>query len=160
MTSKSHTIGSIGEFMAWTKAIVNDPTIAAGAPSQWFDTEECANVRLTHQGSLLNTNKDVITAEAMVKLLSTDNITLLGIIATAKPRSMKQLADLVGRKESNLSRTLKKLELAGIIKFFDGDGRARMPVLIATRITLAIDLTGADKSAVAVERKPGDLVAA
>jgi len=82
------------------------------------------------------------------------------VIATAKPQSMRQLADMVGRKESNLCRTLKKFERAGLVKFVSGQGRTRAPVLVATKVTLAIDLTGADRSAVAVEHIGKGLAAA
>lgn len=29
-------IGSIGDFVRWTKRIVADPAVAAAAPGQWF----------------------------------------------------------------------------------------------------------------------------
>ena len=102
----------------------------------------------------------IVTPEAMVKLLSKENLSLIGVIATAKPQSMRQLAEMVGRKESNLCRTLKKFERAGLVKFVSGHGNTRAPVLVATKVTLAIDLTGADRSAVAVEHTIKGLAAA
>lgn len=89
----------------------------------------------------------------MVKLLSEENVALISTIATQKPQSMRDLAVLVGRKESNLSRTLKKFQRAGLVTFVEGRGRTRAPVVTATKVRLEIDLTGADRSAVAVEKK-------
>ena len=87
----------------------------------------------------------------MVKLLSADNLTLLHIIGTQRPDSMRGLALLAHRKESNLSRTLKKLRDAGIVKFEERGGRTRAPRLIARRVTLELDLVGSG-SVVSVDR--------
>ena len=150
MTSKDYKVGTVGEFMAWTKAIVQNPTLAEGTPDRWFDTEDGARKAFA-QAPITPSTQATVTPEAMVKLLSRENLSLIGVIATAKPQSMRQLADMVGRKESNLCRTLKKFERAGLVKFVSGQGRTRAPVLVAAKVTLAIDLTGADQSAVAVE---------
>ena len=152
MTSKTCKVGRLGEFMAWTKAVVRDPAQAEGVPERWFDTEDGARKALAQEAA--------VTPEAMVKLLSKENLSLIGVIATAKPQSTRQLAEMVGRKESNLCRTLKKFERAGLVKFVDGQGRTRAPVLVATKVTLAIDLTGADQSAVAIESTTRGLTAA
>jgi predicted transcriptional regulator len=61
---------------------------------------------------------------------------------------------LVRRKESNLSRTLKKLQAAGIAGFEGGPGRTRAPRLVARRVTLDLDLVGAGGMA-SVERLAG-----
>jgi predicted transcriptional regulator len=89
--------------------------------------------------------------EAMVKLLSPENLKLLHLIATMRPGSVRELAMLVRRKESNLSRTLKKLQQVGIIAFEQGPGRTRAPRLAARRVTLDLDLVGAG-SVASVER--------
>ncbi|MBF0333050.1 MAG: hypothetical protein HQL40_05285 [Alphaproteobacteria bacterium] len=148
MTSKtSHKIGSLGEFMTWTKAVVQDPMAAEGVPRQWFESEAAATRARTREEAV------DVSAEAMVKLLSEENVALIGTIATMKPQSMRDLAVLVGRKESNLNRTLKKFQRAGLVAFVAGHGRTRAPVVTATKVRLEIDLTGADRSAVAVEQK-------
>lgn len=72
-------------------------------PKQWFDTDATAQQR------------PGITVEAMVKLLSPDNLTLLQTIGGDNPASVNELAELTGRKSSNLTRTLKRFEQAGII---------------------------------------------
>lgn len=138
----TYKTGTIGEFMRWTKQVVHDPTAAKGIPKRWFDSEEAA----------LQSSASDVSAEAMVKLLSPENLAMLQVISRDKPESMRQLAELTGRKESNLSRTLKKFEKAGLVKLTSGPGRIRKPLLIASRVRLEIDLTG-PASAVAVERR-------
>jgi predicted transcriptional regulator len=138
----TYKTGTIGEFMRWTKQVVRDPAAAKDVPKRWFDSEEAA----------LQSSASDVSAEAMVKLLSPENLAMLQVISRDKPESMRQLAELTGRKESNLSRTLKKFEKAGLVKLTSGPGRIRKPLLIASRVRLEIDLTGS-ASAVAVERR-------
>ena len=160
MISKDYNVGSVGEFMAWTKAIIRDPSLAEGTPDRWFDTEDRARRALAQEAAAPAFPASIVSPEAMVKLLSKENLSLISVIATAKPQSMRQLAEMVGRKESNLCRTLKKFERAGLVKFVPGQGHTRAPVLVATKVTLAIDLSGADRSAVAVEHTVAGLAAA
>ena len=141
----TYKTGSIGEFMRWTKRVVADPTAAAEAPKQWFADAGMAEKAPGAAPSA--------TPEAMVKLLSGGNLALLQFIANRRPSSMRELADLTGRKESNLSRTLKKLQEAGIVTLEAGAGRTRVPRLVARRVTLDLDLVGAG-SQVAVEAVP------
>jgi predicted transcriptional regulator len=86
---------SVGDFMRWTKRVITAPKLA----SKRFDSEETAKKALRTEFS----------PEAMVKLLSSDNLKLLHLIGTQRPGSVRELAMLVKREESNLSRTLKKL---------------------------------------------------
>jgi predicted transcriptional regulator len=137
MTYKS---GSIGEFMKWTKRVVTDPAAATNTPKRWFDSDETAARSLGTTAS----------PEAMVKLLSAENLILLALIGKERPASVRALAQLANRKESNLSRTLKKLHEAGIVDF-ENDGRTRAPRLIAQRVTLDLDLVGPG-SVVSVQR--------
>jgi predicted transcriptional regulator len=137
----TYKIGTIGEFMKWTKSVITDPATATDAPKRWFDSDETAAKSLGTSTS----------PEAMVKLLSVDNLALLHLIATQRPDSMRELAQLAHRKESNLSRTLKKLHDAGIVEFEEGAGRTRVPRLIARRVTLDLDLVGPG-SMVSVQR--------
>jgi predicted transcriptional regulator len=87
----------------------------------------------------------------MVKLLSSENLKLLHLIGTKRPGSVRELATLVRRKESNLSRTLRKLQEAGIVAFEKGPGRTRAPRVVARRVTLDLDLVGPG-SVASVER--------
>ena len=134
----TYKTGSIGEFMQWTKRVVTDPAAASEAPRQWYDSEATAKA--------LGAKR----AEALVKLLSEENRTMLHLIESRHPGSVRELAELSGRKESNLSRTLKKLEEVGIVAFEDGAGRTRAPRLLARRVTLDLDLVGSS-SAVSID---------
>ncbi len=137
----TYKTGTIGEFMQWTKRVVAEPQSAPTAPKRWFDSEATAAKALGANTS----------AEAMVKLLSGENLALLRVIASLKPSSISELATLTHRAAPNLSRTLKKLREAGIVEFEEGRGKARVPRLIARRVTLELDLVGSN-SAVSVER--------
>lgn len=53
--------------------------------------------------------------QAMAQVLSSENQQLLRIIIDRKPKSIKELESITGRKSSNLSRTLKTLERYGIV---------------------------------------------
>jgi predicted transcriptional regulator len=137
----TYKTGSIGEFMKWTKLIVADPSAATGTPKRWFDSEKTAAKAVGATAS----------PEAMVKLLSEQNLALLHLIATKRPGSVRELSELARRKESNLSRTLKKLQEAGIVRLEKGPGRTRAPRLVARRVTLDLDLVGG-ASTVSVKR--------
>lgn len=131
----TYKTGTIGEFMRWTKRVIAEPAAATKVPKRWFDSETTAEKALGSKTS----------PEAMVKLLSSENLRLLHLIATKKPDSVRELATLVRRKESNLSRTLKKLEQVGIIALRKGPGRTRAPRLVARRVTLELDLAGSGR---------------
>ena len=137
----TYKTGSIGEFMKWTKRVIAEPAVADKVPKHWFDSDDTAE-------KVLGTTT---SPEAMVKLLSKENLVLLHLIGTKRPASVRELAMLVKRKESNLSRTLRKLHEAGIVSFEQGPGRTRAPRLIARRVTLDLDLVGAG-SVVSVKR--------
>ena len=85
-----------------------------------------------------------------MKLLSPENLALLHIIGRDHPDSVNALAEMTGRKASNLSRTLKRFEKAGIIQLAPGPGRVRRPMLVASKVRMEIDLVGTG-SALAVE---------
>ena len=136
----TYKVGSIGEFAAWTKRVICDPQATRDIPKKWFDSEATA----AHAAA------DQVSAEAMVKLLSSGNLAVLDAIKRHKPTSIRELATITGRKEASLSRTLKRFALLGIVAFEDGPRRARVPALVATRVHLEIDLTG-HHSAIAVD---------
>ena len=125
----TYKTGTLAEFKAWTQRIVRDPEQADALPKQWFDTDATAQ-------------QHPLSAEAMVKLLSPDNLSLLQTIGRDHPSSVHALAELTGRKPSNLSRTLKRFEQAGIIRMTTGPGRTRKPLLVAQKVRMEIDLMG------------------
>jgi len=137
----TYKTGSIGEFMKWTKRVVADPATTATTPKRWFDSDATA-------AKALGTK---VSPEAMVRLLSAENLELLQLIVSRKPASLHELATLAHRAEPNLSRTLKKLHEAGIVDFDEGPGKKRAPRVTARRVTLELDLVGPD-SVVTVER--------
>src|SRR5271157_2728844 len=56
------------------------------------------------------------SAESFARVLSDRNRALLGVIAESTPDSLARLAELTGRKVSNLSRTLKTMERYGFVQ--------------------------------------------
>ena len=55
------------------------------------------------------------SAESFARVLSDKNRALLEVIAESNPDSLTELAELTGRKKSNLSRTLKTMERYGLV---------------------------------------------
>jgi predicted transcriptional regulator len=128
----TYKTGTIGEFMTWTKHVITSPAAADETPRRWFEDDATAKRALGATTS----------PEAMVKLLSEENLGLLRLIIVHKPASVRELATLAHRKESNLSRTLRKLHEAGIVDFEEGHGRTRAPRVTARRVTLELDFVG------------------
>jgi len=126
----TYKTGSVGDFMRWTNRVIADPKVMSKMPKRWFDSNATAEKALGTKTS----------PEALVRLLSSENLKLLHLIGTRRPASVRELAVLVRRKESNLSRTLKKLQKAGIVALEKGPGRTRAPRLVARRVTLDLDL--------------------
>lgn len=56
------------------------------------------------------------SVEALVRLLTPDNRRLLATIRDRKPQSIAALSKLTGRAQPNLTRTLAKLETAGLVE--------------------------------------------
>jgi len=69
---------------------------------------------------------------SLSQVLSDENRALLEGIRTAKPESISELADLTGRKQGNLSRTLKTMSRYGLVKLVRV-GRQVRPVVEAER---------------------------
>lgn len=53
---------------------------------------------------------------SLSQVLSDENRALLDVIRTARPASISELADITGRKQGNLSRTLKTMSRYGLVK--------------------------------------------
>ena len=69
---------------------------------------------------------------SLSQVLSDENRALLDVIRTARPVSISALADLTGRKQGNLSRTLKTMSRYGLVKMEKHD-RFMRPVAQAER---------------------------
>jgi predicted transcriptional regulator len=54
--------------------------------------------------------------KSLAEVLSDDNRALLKVIEEAQPDSISNLAELTGRKQSNLSRTLKTMSSYGLVE--------------------------------------------
>jgi predicted transcriptional regulator len=78
------------------------------------------------------------SVEAVVRLLAPENRRLLAIIRDRKPRSVAALAQMTGRAQPNLTRTLAKLESAGFVKM-KSVGRRKAPSAAVKRIVVEID---------------------
>ena len=67
----TYKIGTIGEFRQWSREVIRDPAAAEGVPKRWFESE----------GTALAAGD--VSAEAVVKLLSPENVMLLQVIGCA-----------------------------------------------------------------------------
>jgi predicted transcriptional regulator len=67
--------------------------------------------------------------ESVAKVLSEGNRQLLAVIAAQRPRSIDELAQLTGRKQSNLSRTLRTMERYGIVELDKGEHGRIVPTV-------------------------------
>jgi predicted transcriptional regulator len=104
-------IASADEFKARTIAVARGQwKVKAGEPKLWFSS-----------------------AQSIGKLID-QNWTLLQEIRRRPPGSMTELAVRTGRSLSNLSRTLKSLELRGLVSIEGGDGLSKRPVVLYDRI--------------------------
>jgi len=80
----------------------------------------------------------VESAEALLRLLTPDNRSLLRTIRDAKPQSVAELARLTNRAEPNLLRTLGKLEAFGLLEMRMID-RRRVPTAMVGMLHVEID---------------------
>ena len=104
-------IASTDDFKARTIAIAEGRVKArAGDPKIWFNS-----------------------AQSLGKLID-ENWGLLQEIRRRPPQSMTELAERIGRSLSNLSRTLKSLQLRGLVSIEVGEGLSKRPVVTYDRI--------------------------
>jgi predicted transcriptional regulator len=78
------------------------------------------------------------SVEALVRLLTPENRRLLALIRDRKPRSVADLAEMAGRSQPNLTRTLAKLAAAGLITM-QAHGRRKAPRPVVRKIVVEID---------------------
>ncbi len=62
---------------------------------------------------------------SLSQVLSDENRALLNVIRTSRPSSISELADITGRKQGNLSRTLKTMSRYGLVKMEKNDRSIR-----------------------------------
>lgn len=73
--------------------------------------------------------------KSLAEVLSDDNRALLKVIREAQPDSISVLAELTGRKQSNLSRTLKTMSGYGLVEM-KRENRHVRPVVNATEFQI------------------------
>ena len=74
--------------------------------------------------------------KSLSEVLSDNNVRLLRLINEHHPQTLAELAELSGRKPSNLSRTLKTMEKYGIVKLEKHDSRKVRPIAKATEFDI------------------------
>lgn len=77
------------------------------------------------------------------KILSAGNRDLLRVIVEKAPASLDELASLMGRKKSNLARTLRTMEGYGLVRLERGERGRIAPKMVYDRVGLELPLTGA-----------------
>jgi predicted transcriptional regulator len=78
------------------------------------------------------------SVHALIRLLTPENRQLLALIRDRKPGSVAELAQIAGRAQPNLTRTLAKLEAAGFIRM-NPVGRRKAPSAAIKKIVVEID---------------------
>lgn len=84
-------------------------------------------------------NPSFDSVDAVVRLLTSENRQLLALIRDRKPQSVAELAEMSGRAQPNLTRTLAKLEGAGLISMKASGGRRKAPGVLIEKIVVEID---------------------
>lgn len=79
------------------------------------------------------------SVETMVRLLTPENRKLLALIRDKRPKSVAELAQITGRAQPNLTRTLAKMEAAGLIRMKPGGNRRKAPSVAVRKIVVEID---------------------
>ena len=118
MTTLKVGIAGYDEMKARTMRIARGERPPRGAPKVWFTS-----------------------TESFAKVLSAGNRDLLRIIAEKAPDSIDELAELTGRRKSNLSRTLKTMEGYGLVRLERGARGRIAPKVVHDRVELELPLT-------------------
>ncbi len=106
------------EFQAYTQAIVaGKHKRKRGEPRIWFNS-----------------------MASLAQVLSDQNRALLTLIAEEEPESISELAKLSHRSQSNLTRTLKKMEHYGLVKMKAGERGKKQPSVPYTDILVDMSI--------------------
>ena len=74
---------------------------------------------------------------SLAEVLSDENRAMLDMIRQTNPNSISELAQLTGRKQGNLSRTLKTMSRYGLVRM-EKNERSLRPVVLADSYQLSI----------------------
>ncbi len=80
------------------------------------------------------------SVESFARVLSQRNRELLALIAREQPSSLSELAELAGRKKSNLSRTLKTMSQYGLVELDKGVRGTLVPRVPYDQVRLDVSL--------------------
>lgn len=78
------------------------------------------------------------SVDVLMRLLTPENRELMAVIRDKKPSSIAELARMTGRAASNLTRTLQKLEAAGLVKMHSVN-KTKAPVPAVKTVKVRID---------------------
>jgi predicted transcriptional regulator len=111
-------IMSLQNFQAYTKDVVSgNHKRKRGEPKIWFSS-----------------------MASLAQVLSDQNRDLLSLIAEQQPESISELARLSDRSQSNLTRTLKKMESYGLVKMKTGTRGSKRPSVPYSDIVLDMSI--------------------
>ncbi len=74
---------------------------------------------------------------SLAEVLSDENRAMLDVIRQSNPNSISELAQMTGRKQGNLSRTLKTMSRYGLVRM-EKNERSLRPVVLADSYQLSI----------------------
>ena len=77
---------------------------------------------------------------SLAQVLSDQNRDLLSLIVEQQPESISELARLSDRSQSNLTRTLKKMESYGLVKMKTGTRGSKRPFVPYSDIVLDMSI--------------------
>ena len=106
------------EFQAYTRAIATGKhKRKRGEPKIWFNS-----------------------MASLAQVLSDQNRELLALIAQEEPESISELARLSHRSQSNLTRTIKKMEHYGLVRMKTGAQGKKKPSVPYTEILVDMSI--------------------
>jgi len=76
--------------------------------------------------------------DVLVRLLTPENRELLAMIRDRKPQSIAELVAMSGRAQPNLTRTLSKMQAAGLVTMKSAGGR-KTPSVAIKKLVVEID---------------------
>jgi predicted transcriptional regulator len=93
--------------------------------------------------------------EALTRLLTPENRELLATIRDRKPQSISELAEITGRAQPNLTRTLAKLETVGFVRMRLVE-RRKVPTASVRTLHVEIDpFSQNDRLEIKTTKQPG-----